>query len=114
MSEVGEENPPEPREDATAKRNLKWFLIGTAVLGASLPAAIWYLSRPLPQPRITAYTQINHDGREKSLGGTDGSRIYFTQSSPNEAGSYFLAKPHAPISGRRRPMRSRIILCTML
>jgi Tol biopolymer transport system component/DNA-binding winged helix-turn-helix (wHTH) protein len=29
--------------------------------------------------RIATYTQVTHDGRAKSIGGTDGSRIYFTQ-----------------------------------
>lgn len=33
-------------------------------------------------PRVSAYFQITHDGREKSLAGTDGSRLYFTQKSP--------------------------------
>jgi dipeptidyl aminopeptidase/acylaminoacyl peptidase len=42
-----------------------------------------YLSRPLPPPRITAYTQITHDGRGKYLAATDGNRLYFTQYSPN-------------------------------
>jgi Tol biopolymer transport system component len=48
-----------------------------------LAGAYWYLSRPLPPPRITAYTQITHDGRTKDLAATDGSRLYFTQESPN-------------------------------
>jgi len=42
-------------------------------------AAIWYLRRPLPPPRVTGYTQITHDGREKTLVGTDGSRLYFNR-----------------------------------
>lgn len=58
------------------------WLIG-GMLAILLASGYWYLSRPLPAPRITAYTQITHDGREKMLGGTDGSRLYFTQVSPN-------------------------------
>ena len=34
-------------------------------------------------PRITGYTPITNDGRTKLLAGTDGSRVYFTLSSPN-------------------------------
>src|SRR5579864_8319270 len=34
VSEVGEEKPPEPRQDGRGKRDLKWFLTGTAVLVA--------------------------------------------------------------------------------
>ncbi len=39
---------------------------------------IWYLRRPLPPPRITAYRQITHDGHKKILVGTDGNRVYLS------------------------------------
>ena len=58
-------------------------LAGGGVLALSLAGDVWYLHRPLPPPRITAYTQITRDGHEKRLAGTDGSRIYFTQMQPN-------------------------------
>ena len=58
--------------------------------------AIWYLRRPLPPPRISRYTQITHDGHEKNLAGTDGSRLYFNQMSGAEPG--FIAQ--VAISGR--------------
>ena len=62
---------------ATRKRPSAWLLpAGVLVLG--LAAAIWYLHRPLPPPRISEYVQITHDGRPKILAGTDGSRLYFT------------------------------------
>lgn len=66
-------------------RRTAWTWIGAI---AAAPILIlggwfWYLSRPLPPPRITAYTEITFDGHNKELGGTDGSRLYFTQSSPN-------------------------------
>jgi serine/threonine protein kinase/Tol biopolymer transport system component len=50
--------------------------------GVVLAVGFWYLHRPLPPPRITQYTQITHDGHEKYLHGTDGSRLYFDQMSP--------------------------------
>ena len=59
-----------------------WALAGGYVLIPCLAGTIWYLRRPLPPPRITAYTPITSDGRSKSLVGTDGSRLYFTQLSP--------------------------------
>jgi DNA-binding winged helix-turn-helix (wHTH) protein len=71
----------EPEKKAAARRWNRVAVTGTAAL-AVLGGGFWYLSRPLPPPRITAYTQITHDGRSKILGGTDGSRVYFTQSSP--------------------------------
>jgi DNA-binding winged helix-turn-helix (wHTH) protein/Tol biopolymer transport system component len=71
-------DPPRPRW-----RLPKWLIPSAAVLVAGLAATISYLRRPLPPPRITTYTQITHDGHEKLLGGTDGSRIYLTQFQPN-------------------------------
>jgi Tol biopolymer transport system component len=52
------------------------------LIAVGLALLIWFLHRPLPPPRIAAYTQITHDGREKELVGTDGSRLYFTQMQP--------------------------------
>ncbi len=60
----------------------KWVLAGCAAAVALLSGRIWYLSRPLAPPRITEYSQITHDGRSKSLGGTDGTRLYFSYMSP--------------------------------
>ena len=60
----------------------KWVLAACAVAAGSLSGGIWYLSRPLPRPRITEYIKITHDGRSKDLGGTDGTRLYFSYTSP--------------------------------
>ena len=58
----------------------KWVpVVAPAAILAS-GAGIWYLSRPLPQPRISEYRQITHDGHVGSIAGTDGSRIYFNFS----------------------------------
>jgi Tol biopolymer transport system component/DNA-binding winged helix-turn-helix (wHTH) protein len=59
----------------------KWVAACAAAAGL-LSGGIWYLSRPLPRPRITDYNQITHDGRSKRLGGTDGTRLYFSYISP--------------------------------
>jgi Tol biopolymer transport system component/DNA-binding winged helix-turn-helix (wHTH) protein len=65
------------------RRRVWWLAAGAGAAAILLLAgAMWYLSRPLPPLRITAYTQITHDGRNKELSGTDGSRLYFTQKSP--------------------------------
>jgi serine/threonine protein kinase len=54
------------------------MLAGAAVLlAAGIATAIWYARRPLPPLRVTEYAQITHDGHSKSLGGADGSRLYF-------------------------------------
>ncbi len=59
-----------------------WVLGACAAAAGLLSGGTWYLSRPLPPPRITEYNQITHDGRNKSLGGTDGTRVYFSYRSP--------------------------------
>jgi DNA-binding winged helix-turn-helix (wHTH) protein/Tol biopolymer transport system component len=58
-----------------------WALAAGGVFAVCLACAIWYLHRALPQPRITQYAQITHDGRQKVLVGTDGSRLYFNWMS---------------------------------
>jgi Tol biopolymer transport system component/DNA-binding winged helix-turn-helix (wHTH) protein len=79
---------PDPIPDLPAQlrprsRRTKWLIPSTAILVAVLAFAVWYLRRTLPPPRITGeFVQITHDGHGKNLGGTDGSRLYFTQSSP--------------------------------
>jgi DNA-binding winged helix-turn-helix (wHTH) protein/Tol biopolymer transport system component len=81
------ENPSilkDGREAAPRSHKLRnWLLLGAVVGAFGLAVVLWYLRRPLPPPRITTYTPITHDGRDKSVGATDGSRVYFTQRSPN-------------------------------
>jgi DNA-binding winged helix-turn-helix (wHTH) protein/Tol biopolymer transport system component len=84
-AEAGAVPAPVPSDaNRSARRNQRrWLWAAGAAAIILLGAACWYVSRPLPPPRITAYTQITHDGHGKLLGGTDGSRLYFTQFSPN-------------------------------
>lgn len=62
------------------KNSARRLLFGAVLLISGLAGAILYLRHPLPPPRITAYTQLTHDGHEKDLVGTDGSRLYFNGS----------------------------------
>ena len=82
------ENTEKPRglngagKKVQSRRPLRgWALAAGGVFALGLAGAIWYLHRPLPQPRITQYTLITHDGRQKVLVGTDGSRLYFNWMS---------------------------------
>lgn len=55
-----------------------------AVAGAAVVALSFFASmelRPLPAPKVTGYRQITNDGVMKGLAGTDGVRLYFTESS---------------------------------
>jgi Tol biopolymer transport system component/DNA-binding winged helix-turn-helix (wHTH) protein len=63
----------------------RWIGVAAVVL-AGLAGVGWWLSRPLPLLRVAGYTKITNDGRFKILGGTDGSRVYFSFRSPNEIG----------------------------
>ena len=80
--------PPNPASHGTVKqapprkRLLPWLLPSAGVLALCLAGAAWHLHRPLPPPRIADYVQLTHNGRLGLLGGTDGSRIYFTEFSP--------------------------------
>jgi DNA-binding winged helix-turn-helix (wHTH) protein/Tol biopolymer transport system component len=83
-AEPAAENPVTTVLPKTAGRTRwAWLAAASAVSILLLAIGYWRMSRPLPPPRITAYSQITHDGHAKGLGGTDGSRLYFTESTPN-------------------------------
>lgn len=70
---------PDLPADASRQRTPRW-LLPTAIVLVSLiclATALWYSHRTLPPLRVIEYSAITHDGRPKTLIGTDGSRIYF-------------------------------------
>lgn len=62
----------------SAARQFSRQVLGSLLALGLLASGFWYLSRPLPEPRITDFVQITRDGQRKILGGTDGARLYFT------------------------------------
>ena len=52
-------------------------LLGLVVLALALVRVFW----PLPPPRVTASTQITHDGLPKLGLASDGARVYFSEQS---------------------------------
>lgn len=76
----------------------KW--LGMSVLALLAFATLGYLFRPtLPPPRITGYTQVTHDGQQKSFGDqvvdtilTDGPRLYVQE---NVDGRFIIAQVSA-------------------
>jgi len=67
------------RAAARTRARLVWMAAAPVVL---IAAVLAYLAiRPLPPPMVTGYKQITNDGIMKSLGGTDGVRLYFTEES---------------------------------
>ena len=79
---------PKRREgDLRPKRDFSspilWSLLLTAAV--VLLAALYFGRSKAPTLQsISTYQQITHDGHAKWLGGTDGSRIYFTQADRDE------------------------------
>ena len=71
-----------PVDRSSIKRSggaLRWWQIGVAV-AAIIAFVTFYLgTRPLPLPQVTDYRQITNNGVMKSLGGTDGVRLYLTE-----------------------------------
>ena len=72
---------PPPSLNSRPPRSIPSILRGreTVSLAVVLIAAvmlIYYLNRPEHLPAISNYTQLTHDGEQKFLTATDGSRIY--------------------------------------
>jgi len=58
-----------------------WVLPAGALALAGIAALVYFESRPLPQPSVSGYTAVTHDGIQKYLIGTDGARLYLGESS---------------------------------
>ena len=58
----------------------KWRIITIAavLVVAGLAVATYLMARPMPAPQVGNYVQLTHDGVQKSLIGTDGTRLYMT------------------------------------
>lgn len=55
--------------------------LGIGILLAVIATIVYIQSRSLPQPTVSGYAQITHDGNQKYLMGTDGARLYFIEFS---------------------------------
>ncbi len=65
------------RESADAShRTLFWFIGIVLLIAVGVVAWLWM--RPVSEPQVANYLQLTHDGVQKSLIGTDGSRIFLT------------------------------------
>jgi len=65
---------PEATQLALRRR---WVAALAAVTAVAAVALIYYLTRPEPQPQVSNYIQLTHDGKAKTLKATDGLRLYF-------------------------------------
>ena len=65
-----------PGEPTLSRR--RWIVIGAAVMLLAIAVATYLWMLPVPAPQVANYVQLTHDGIQKSLVGTDGSRIFLT------------------------------------
>jgi len=82
--------PIEPAPNPLLPLPVRKFPLRVVAISASLAVAsicllaYWYLAHRGPglPAQVSSYVQITHDGHDKYLSGTDGSRLFFTQRSP--------------------------------
>ena len=61
----------------------RWLVAAGCVVAVGAVAAVaWGMLRPLPEPRVTGYVQLTHDGTSKTMRATDGVRLYFNRFDP--------------------------------
>ena len=65
----------EEKEPLGSRRVLLW---GAGALLVAAGVVTYLLARPSPVPHVSNYVQLTHDGLQKSLIGTDGSRLFLT------------------------------------
>jgi eukaryotic-like serine/threonine-protein kinase len=64
----------------------KWAIAGSLAL-AVIAVLVYLQSRPLPQPTVSGYVQITHDGVPKSVIATDGARLYLNETASSGFGA---------------------------
>jgi eukaryotic-like serine/threonine-protein kinase len=60
-------------------------VIAAAAILLIIAALAYFVTRSTPVPKVSNYTQLTHDGRQKSLIGTDGSRLYLELETSAQA-----------------------------
>jgi eukaryotic-like serine/threonine-protein kinase len=73
------------RKDEGARLRVAPAALALALLGAVVLVYFWM--QPGAVPKVSNYAQLTHDGQQKSLIGTDGSRLYLN-SGEGRAGSF--------------------------
>ena len=71
---------PSPK---SGRKRTGWIIAAVCAALLSVAALIaWQVLRPLPEPKVTGYVQLTHDGITKTLRATDGVRLYFDRFDP--------------------------------
>jgi serine/threonine protein kinase len=74
----------EPAAAGSKSGGSMWKSWAGAVGGAGLAIialTVYSQSRPLPPPKVSGYVPVTHDGSQKDLVGTDGTRLYFNAAA---------------------------------
>jgi len=83
-SEISSPTAAGVSSSAVVSRTSAWRTWAAAIGGLALlfiAAFVYLQSRPLPQPKVSGYFPVTHDGKPKYLFGTDGARLYFNEYS---------------------------------
>jgi serine/threonine protein kinase/Tol biopolymer transport system component len=68
----------------SAKRpSWRTWAVAAAVLVCVGAVLVYFQSRPLPNPIVSGYRPVTHDGVLKALIGTDGARLYLGEFNPS-------------------------------
>jgi Tol biopolymer transport system component len=78
--------PPYPVADGKLgrQRNLKAGIALTVIVLAGM--LVYLAARPEPVPTVSNFVQLSHDGVQKSLIGTDGTRLYLSMITSAQLG----------------------------
>jgi len=73
-----------PREGGLPRRSrgalpYKWAALAAIVVIVAAAVLAYWLTRPLPSPKVLGSTQLTHDGQLKYTLVTDGARLYFSE-----------------------------------
>jgi len=80
------------------KRHKKKLVGGVAAAIVIALALVYWLRPSLPPPTVSSYTQLTNDAARKSLIGTDGARLYLSESGIGTAQMSVNGGSLAPIS----------------
>jgi len=66
---------------ALARKYRKTLIAAMGATAVAIAVLAYLFRSPLPPPALSGYTQLTHDGANKGLIGTDGSRLYLYDAS---------------------------------
>jgi len=69
-----------PLQKTRSLAALKW-MVAAAIVVVSIAASIYLLMRSVPPPKVVGSTQITNDAFPKTPVATDGTRLYFTETT---------------------------------